>query len=132
MINREQLLTDLDNVHDFLRSIDDPCADSVAMAAAILSGAGTIRTAARLLTLEEVRGWEGFLWLELAAPIIDSRQTVLYKAVLTGEEGGALYFHLRDDLHGYEKSAVYYGLRFRCWASRPSADEMAAVPWDED
>ena len=127
-MTKEKMLTDLVNVHDFLVAIDDPCAESVAYAAAVISGEAEMRTAARLLTLEEVRESKGFLWVE-------NRETHwLIKGVLVKmDKNAVMIFNVRRPGRWiYDYSALFYGSRFRCWASRPTEEEMAATPWEEE
>lgn len=135
MIDKNELLDRLGNVHEFLQAIDDPGADAVAIAAAILSGAATFQGGARLLSLEEVMGWKGFLWLETAAPYTNDHQGHLYRAIIVreGQANGVLTFHVRGVSPNVTKtSAVYYGLSCRCWASKPTAEDMAAAEWEAE
>lgn len=127
MINKDELLDRLGNVHEFLQAIDDPGADAVAIAAAILSGAATFQGGARLMSLEEVREWRGFLWVE-------SRETgAVSKGIFVRmNDDAVMVFHLRRPYWIGEYSAVLYGLRFRCWASKPTAEDMAAAEWEAE
>lgn len=126
MIDRNELLDRLGNVHEFLQAIDDPGADAVAIAAAILSGAATFQGGARLLSLEEVREWRGFLWVEIR------ENGAMSKGIFVKMEEADMIFHLRRPYWIGQYSAVLYGLRFRCWASEPTAEDMAAAEWEAE
>ena len=133
MMDRDQLLDTLGNVHEFLKAIDDPGADAVAMAAAVIAGDVEQKPAARLLTLREVKKWKDLLWLEVAAPYTEDHQGHLYRGLYEGEdEDAVLLFKLRGRPFISRTSAINYGLSIRCWATRPSADDMAVTPWEED
>lgn len=135
MIDRNELLDALENVHEFLKEIDDPGHKAVAMAAAYIAGELNLDGLARPMTLEEVRECKGFLWLETAAPYTYDHQGHLYKAILVrkGLANGMLTFHARRVPNNVSKtSAVYYGVACRCWASKPTAEDMAAAEWEVD
>ena len=133
MMDRNELLNRLGNVHEFLQAIDDPGADAVAIAAAILSGAATFQGGARLLSLEEVRDWKGFLWVEICPAYTGDFQGRLMKAAMVRDEGdGVLTFQLREIPNFHKVSVVYYGEAVRCWASKPTAEDQAAAEWEVD
>ena len=60
MMDRNELLDALENVHEFLKEIDDPGHKAVAMAAAYIAGDLNLDGLARPMTLEEVRECKGF------------------------------------------------------------------------
>ena len=128
MIDRDKIVEDLGQVYEFLKQIDDPYRDSVALAAGLISGEiSEAPAAARLLTLEEVRESKGFLWVENREPhrptkgifVELDREALMHFQVRRPEKWLSVY------------SAVLYGLCFRCWASRPTEEEMAGTPWEE-
>ena len=127
MMDRNELLDALENVHDFLKEIDDPGHKAVAMAAAYIAGELNLDGLARPMTLEEVRESKGFLWVEI-------RETgAVSKGIFIKiNDEAAMVFHLRRPYWIGEYSAVLYGLRFRCWASKPTAEDMAAAEWEVD
>ena len=130
-IDRDKIVEDLGQVFDFLHSIDDPYADSVAMAAGLISGEiGEAPAAARLLTLEEVRGWKGFVWLELAGEfevIADSKN--MTRAVVDDFSAGAVYLYLHPGGAGVRCEAIMYSETWRCWADPPTEEDRAGTPW---
>ncbi len=125
MIDRDKLVEDLGNVHDFLRAIEDPAADSVAVAAGIISGELEWKPAARLLTLEEVREWKGFLWIEFRgkAPEIAVVDDFPF-------DEGALRIYTARDL--VMPMALNYGMNFRCWAEKPTPEDMEGAAWEAE
>lgn len=127
-IDRDKIVDDLGQVFEFLKQIDDPYRDSVALAAGIISGEiSEAPGAARLLSLEEVRESKGFLWVEIREP------HQIYKGVFDCTEGGIIYFFIRrPEKWLYESSTLFCGFAWRCWASRPTEEEMAAMPWEEE
>lgn len=134
MIDRDKLLDNLGNVHDFLRAIDDPGAEAVAIAAGIISGELEWHPAARLLTLGEVREWKDFLWMEVNPAYTEDRQGRLFRAVAVrdGQADDVLTFHLRETPNVHKVGPVYYGASIRCWAEKPTPEDMEGVAWDED
>lgn len=127
MMDRNELLDALENVHEFLKEIDDPGHKAVAMAAAYIAGDLNLDGLARPMTLEEVRECKGFLWVEI-------RETgAVSKGIFVRmNDEAAMVFHLRRPYWIGEYSAVLYGLRFRCWASKPTAEDVAAAEWEVD
>jgi len=130
-IDRDKIVEDLGQVFEFLKAIDDPYRDSVALAAGLI--AGEIQEtpgAARVLTLEEVRGWKGFLWLEaidgfeIAA---DSRKKT--RAIVDSYEDGAVYLYLHPAGVLFGGQAILYSETWRCWETSPTEEEMAGTPW---
>lgn len=135
MIDRDKLVEDLGQVFEFLKQIDDPYRDSVALAAGIISGEiSEAPGAARLLRLEEVREWKGFLWLEARDGFeIKSDSPHVTRAIVDGFEDGAVIFYIHpSDGIAFECDAILYGEKWRCWESRPSEEEMAGAPWYEE
>ena len=131
MIDRNELLDALENVHDFLKEIDDPGHKAVAMAAAYIAGELNLDGGTRLLTLEEVREWKGFLWLEICPAYTGDLQGRLMKSAMVRDEGdGVLTFQLREIPNFHKVSVVYYGEAVRCWASKPTAEDRAAAKWE--
>lgn len=125
MIDRDKLVEDLGQVFEFLKQIDDPYRDSVALAAGIISGEISEEPgAARLLRLEEVRGCKGFLWLQLGNKAV--------RAVVDEDVDGAVWFYVMPDNQTRALDMIYYGAAWRCWESRPSEEEMAGAPWYEE
>lgn len=126
VIDRDELLDRLENVHEFLTAIDDQGKDTVALAAAIIAGEMSFRGGARLLTLEEVRDWKGFLWVEI-------RETgAISKGIFVKMNEAEMVFYFRRPHWIGEYSAVLYGLRFRCWASEPTPEDRTAAEWEAD
>ena len=125
MMDRNKLLDALENVHDFLKEIDDPGHKAVAMAAAYIAGELEWHPAARLLTLGEIRGWKDILWIELKgkAPEIAVVEDFPF------DEGAMRIYKGRDLVMPW---AVDYGRTFRCWASKPTAEDVAAAAWEVD
>lgn len=125
MIDRDKLVEDLGNVHDFLRAIEDPAADSVAIAAGIIAGELEWHPAARLLTLGEVREWKDFLWIEFKgkAPEIAVVEDFPF------DEGALRIYKGRDLVMPW---AVDYGRTFRCWAEKPTEADMEGAAWEAE
>lgn len=125
MIDRDKLVEDLGNVHDFMKAIEDPAADSVAVAAGIISGELEWHPAARRLTLEEVRGWKDFLWIEYKgkAPKVAVVDDFPF-------DEGALRIYTARDL--VMPLALDYGRTFRCWAEKPTEADMEGAAWEAE
>lgn len=126
--DRDKIVEDLGQVFEFLKQIDDPYRDSVALAAGLISGEiSEAPAAARLLSLEEVRESKGFLWVENREPhrltkgifVELDREALMHFQVRRPEKWLSVY------------SAVLYGLCFRCWESKPTEEEMTGTPWEE-
>lgn len=130
MMDRNELLDALENVHEFLKEIDDPGHKAVAMAAAYIAGELNLDGLARPMTLEEVRESKGFLWVEFRES--GAMPKGIFKGVFIKMEETDMLFHLRRPNWIGRYSAVLYGLRFRCWASKPTAEDMAAAEWEVD
>ena len=130
MIDRDKLVEDLGNVHDFLRAIEDPAADSVAVAAGLIAGELEWHPAARLLTLGEVREWKDFLWVEIREP--GAMPKGVFKGIFVKMEEADMIFHIWRPYWIGRYSAVLYGLRFRCWAEKPTEADMEGAAWEAE
>ena len=134
-IDRDKIVEDLGQVFDFLHSIDDPYADSVAVAAGIISGEiGEAPAAARLLSLGEVREWKERLWLEARDGFeIAADSPHVTRAIVDGFEcGGVIFYISPNDGIPFDCDAILYGEKWRCWETRPTEEEMAAAPWEDN
>lgn len=133
-IDRDKIVEDLGQVFDFLKAIDDPYRDSVALAAGLISGEiQEAPGAARLLTLEEVRGWKGFLWLEVNGTFeVSTDSQRITRAVMSECYDGLVILYLHPDNTETAATAVKYGEDWRCWETRPTEEEMAGRPWGDE
>lgn len=125
-IDRDKIVDDLGQVFEFLKQIDDPYRDSVALAAGLISGEiSEAPGAARLLSLGEVRGWKDILWIEIKgkAPEIAVVEDFPF------DEGAMRIYKGRDLIMPW---AVDYGRSFRCWAEKPREVDMEGAAWEEE
>ena len=124
-LDRDKIVEDLGQVYEFLKQIDDPYRDSVALAAGLISGEiSEAPAAAQMLSLGKVRGWKDILWIEFKgkAPKIAVVDDFPF------DEGVMRIYTAQDPVMPL---AWDYGRTYRCWASRPTEEEMAAAPWEE-
>ena len=124
-VNRDKIVEDLGQVYEFLKQIDDPYRDSVALAAGLISGEiSEAPAAARLRSLGEVRVWKDFLWIEFKgkAPKIAVVDDFPF-------DEGALRIYTARDL--IMLLALNYGRTFRCWADKPREVDMEGAEWEK-
>lgn len=83
----------------------------------------------RVLTLEEIRsGAVEVAWIEDA----DKAEVIPGIWFRLSNKGGdeAVDIHIRDGFVGARLEV--YGKLWRCWSARPTEEQMANTPWEED
>lgn len=83
----------------------------------------------RVMTLEEAKYSEIPIWLEWRYGFI--KPAMLHSDQITTEDcRNAITFVLFGEEEWYTYADDDYGKEVRCWTSRPSKEEMEAVPWN--
>lgn len=83
----------------------------------------------RVMTLEEIVGWEGAFWLEFLEEENESYTRYGY-AFFAGSTPDVIEVIARDSfrpLYAFIRSE--YRIRWRCWTSRPTDEQREAIPW---
>lgn len=84
----------------------------------------------RVLTLDEVIQWEGAFWLEYIEE--DSNYLCCWGyAFFSCASQNVIELIVRDGyrpLYSFIRSE--YGVRWRCWAARPTDEQREATPWE--
>lgn len=95
-----------------------------------IGDAPMVESGARVLTWEELPGFDGAVLVEYNPARLDRAPEWMFVDFVTVYKPEAAYLHQqRGQLVSYKQSG--YGVTWRCWDRRPTEEEREATPWTE-